>query len=80
VDGTKRGAINIEIELKVEATQKMGQNENGGYHVSLDVKCLATHKNTPKGNEIGEPSTTIVSRRNNFGKIATHIPLLAMTS
>ncbi len=59
----------MEIELEGEAIQKMGQNEDWGYHLSLDVKCPTTHKNTPTGNEIGEPSATIVPRRNNFGKL-----------
>lgn len=70
----------MEIELEGEATQEMGQTKDQGHYLSLDVKCPTTHKNTPKGNEVGEPSTTIVSSRNNSGKIATRIPLPTMTS
>jgi len=76
----QNGAIEMEIELEGEVAQEMGQIEDHGHYFSLDVKCPTTHKNTPKGNEVGEPLATIVSRINNSGKIATHIPLPTMTS
>jgi hypothetical protein len=49
VDGTKRRAIDMEIELEGEVVKKMDQIEVQCHYLSLDAKCLTTHKNTPKG-------------------------------
>jgi hypothetical protein len=58
----------MDIELEGEATQEMGQNDDHSHYLSLDVKCPTTHKNTPKGNEIGEPSATIIPKEKQIWK------------
>jgi len=43
VDGTKRGATYMEVELEGEVAQEVGQTEDWGHYLSLDVECPTTH-------------------------------------
>ncbi len=53
----------MEVELEGEVSKEVGQFEDQGHYLSLNVEWPTTHKNTPKGNEVGELTTTIYSTK-----------------